>query len=318
MMTRKKTSAPSGDKVLSSSAPALDKEENIVLTSTALLQKAGEQRHFVQGPKPDQDYRETIYNAKIVALLVQGMMLDDSVIRGFMNAFLADPETGYWRKGVRCFCTQFFPHIEARSFQDYMSEYCPIYNKWTGDMDPATDLVILIPIFTGPSSSGHFTTLICDRTHYSDGIFFFLDSYTGEDVANAVENEIQKIPQLWKSGSVFVRATCSSERAQKVHGKQPTEMVRQEKGSNDCGVFTCQNFRAFLHFLDTVDAWDSEKRKTLSIEAASAVSIKVIGNGSAKFIVKAGRRLIERSFSTGTVDPKHRGSLYQLAVVGYN
>lgn len=117
-----------------------------------------------------------------------------------------------------------------------------------------------------------------------------------------------------------MKATCRSERQLASRAKKDDEMVTQGKGTNDCGVFSLQNFRAYLRYLDSIKAWDSSERESLSRDAAMAVKINVYGMaGTPSSLGRSGRHLIEKALRSGMVDPSHSASsLYKVEVVGYN
>jgi hypothetical protein len=54
-----------------------------------------------------------------------------------------------------------------------------------------TFLLVLIPIFTGHYTAGHFKSLILDRTDRDDGIFVFFDSYPGGSLAAEIEEFVK-------------------------------------------------------------------------------------------------------------------------------
>jgi hypothetical protein len=96
---------------------------------------------------------------------------------------------------------------------------------------------MLVPIFTGVTTGGHFSLVIIDRTVYQPGIFFYFGSHESWDKAAFVEvmNALVKTG-LWNKDSQWRNNIA----------RGTSGMPQQGSGTNDCGAFTCCLASAFI------------------------------------------------------------------------
>jgi Ulp1 family protease len=103
------------------------------------------------------------------------------------------------------------------------------------DLDSAK--LLLVPIFTGVTTGGHFLLVIIDRTAYQPGIFFYFGSHESWDKAAFVE----VLDALVKTGLWNTDSRWRNNIARGTSG-----MPQQGRGTNDCGAFTCCLASAFI------------------------------------------------------------------------
>ncbi len=146
-----------------------------------------------------------------------------------------------------------------------------------------TSRLIFLPIFLGPHTSGHWTSLIADRTVLSPGgVLAFFDSLpagTATQNSNQVARALENTP-LFRDGHTWVN----------------TNMIDQAAGSNDCAVCMLLTFAAYL--LAMRDAPGK------NIEAPRHFSMIRISNHrlSAGLFGQTGRRHIYNSICSGKIN----------------
>ena len=72
---------------------------------------------------------------------------------------------------------------------------------WNWEQSP----VMVVQIFTGDGSAGHWSLLVIDRSSYKPGIFVSFDSFGGKQTMQKVKNVITPFPFCKKNQNGSVR-----------------------------------------------------------------------------------------------------------------
>jgi hypothetical protein len=108
---------------------------------------------------------------------------------GCVRGYLASLVKAFWNQGVRRAGDDFFPMIREKSWEFYLDQVERMKDG-SHAIDWENDPVILLPIFTGPYSGGHFSLLVVDRTRYSAGLFLYFDSLPSMGKGIAIDLEV--------------------------------------------------------------------------------------------------------------------------------
>jgi Ulp1 family protease len=182
-------------------------------------------------------------------LLSFGTLLNDNVVLGYLN-LLAVKFNGLGIP-VRIVAPQFYPAFLQEGWtkvQRWVKETGFMQTNWQ------TAEIIVVPIFTGPMYGGHWSGFTVDRTIpigptgirvYKDS----LSSLSSQRASNDLKAYLSTTP-LVDDTSIWVTA----------------DTPVQEAGSNDCAVWMCCGFTAYLK---------ASLQKTLVAKGATDVSGKV-------------------------------------------
>jgi hypothetical protein len=183
------------------------------------------------------------------ALLQQGAMLGSHIVR----AYLYTVGRQFYSVGVRCVDDTFYPKLRSQmrlSPDSFWKRIKKTYKK--ANVDVAK--LLLIPIFSGRTTGGHFSLVIIDRTLYDSGIFFYFGSHEALDSVVAEEVfDVLRRTKLWKKDSRWKLNIAGGS----------SGMPQQGSGTNDCGVFTCCMTSAFIQNALNRHAFDESKRGSL-------------------------------------------------------
>jgi Ulp1 family protease len=205
-------------------------------------------------------------------------MLNDNIVQGYLN-LLAIKFNGLGIS-VRIVMPQFYPTFLREGWTSVQR-----WVKQTGFMDSnwLTAEIILVPIFTGSMFSGHWSGLTIDRRIPigPTGIRVYTDSLPSQFASNDLKARLMTTP-LVQDTSTWITA----------------ETPVQATGSNDCTVWMCCGFTAYLNAV---------KQETLlprgtTYDGGQVGMIMQLNGLSSKDWGLAGRQHIHDSFRNGAIN----------------
>ena len=156
----------------------------------------------------------------------QGCMLTGVTTTAFHNLTC----NHYYMKGVRCTESDFVPDLqlklrengEAHGWHEYLT-VLSFRESGSYNLPWETQKVILIQVFWGPRESGHFASLIVDRTRKGNALAVYADSLT-DFQPNAIEilKEMLQSTPLDIDEMTWIKAS----------------VPKQGRLTNDCGVIS--------------------------------------------------------------------------------
>jgi hypothetical protein len=212
-------------------------------------------------------------------LLTFGSLLNDNVVLGYLN-LLAVKFKGLGIP-VRIVAPQFYPTLLAQGWSKVKG-----WVKETGFMETnwLTSPIILVPIFTGSIYSGHWSGFTIDRSIPigPTGIRVYKDSLSSTFASNALKASLSSTP-LVPDTSIWVTA----------------DTPVQAPGSNDCAVWMCCGFTAYLNA--TVKQTLLAPGTATDNEGQVAMAMQLNGLSSKEWGV-SGRQHIHDSFQNGAIN----------------
>jgi hypothetical protein len=211
-------------------------------------------------------------------LLTFGTLLTDNIVQGYMNLLAVK----FNRLGipVRIVMPQFYPTFLREGWtrvQRWVKETGFMESNWQ------TAQIILVPIFTGSIYSGHWSGFTIDRRIPigPTGIRVYKDSLPSQFASNDLKARLSNTP-LVQDTSIWITA----------------DTPVQATGSNDCAVWMCCGFTAYLNAV---------KQETLLPRGTTCdggqVGMTMQLNGlSSKDWGLAGRQHIHDSFLNGAIN----------------
>ena len=219
----------------------------VIPSSAVKTSKKATKNLLVDGPDPDCPVMGRLqleYDKDMWPLMQQGRMVTGFTTSCYFNILTRL----HYHLGVRC------------SGDEFLGAYGNIVQQNTGDRDAVfnrflqgharfgrvagTELrvkrlkedwryapVLLLQIFEGMYTAGHFSLLIVDRTVHAPGIFIYIDSFrvlfpgTFEKVKKLVGNS-----PISKKGARWIEGT----------------ITQQGPSTNDCGIFMCMFASAYV------------------------------------------------------------------------
>ena len=151
---------------------------------------------------------------------------------------------------------------------------------WNWEQSP----VMVVQIFTGDNSAGHWSLLIIDRSSYKPGIFVYFDSLGGgKHTMQEVKNVFTRFP--------FCRRTSKW-----IHACVP----KQGSRTNDCGVYMTCLATAFVKSILERDSAVGGSNQRLPYTSVT-VELNGVGADAYAFGIE-GRRHLMRSMTDMRID----------------
>jgi hypothetical protein len=181
----------------------------------------------ISGPKFPHRGAVIVQPVDSMALFQTGSLINDNVVQGYLN-MLAHKAASLDIE-LHTLAPQFYPVLSSRGW-DGVARWLQATRLSESSWE--TSPLIFLPIFLGPHDSGHWTSLIADRTVLLPSLLAFSDSLPAGTAAlnsNQVARALENTP-LFKEGHLWIN----------------TDMVEQASGSNDCAVFMLLTFATYL------------------------------------------------------------------------
>jgi Ulp1 family protease len=180
-----------------------------------------------------------------MALFRTGSLINENVVQGYLN-MLAHKAASFEIE-FHTLAPQLYPVLSNRGWD--------CVDRWSratqlSEASWGTSRLIFLPIFLGPHTFGHWTSLIVDRTVLLPGLLVFSDSLpagTAAQNSNQVTRALENTPLL-EEGHTWVN----------------TNMIKQSGGSNDCAVFMLLTFVAYLLAMPDAPGRNIEVPKPIS------------------------------------------------------
>jgi hypothetical protein len=251
----------------------VDGESEVDNTGWLLLEPV-----WIPGPVDPQRGGCVVAPADSRNLLTFGTLLNDNIVQGYLNLLAVKfNELGI---SVRIVMPQFYPTLLQYGWTRVQN-----WVKGTGFMESnwQTAQIILVPIFTGSIYSGHWSGFTIDRRIPigPTGIRVYKDSLPSQVASNNLKARLLSTP-LVQDTSIWITA----------------DTPVQATGSNDCAVWMCCGFTAYLKAV---------KQETLLPRGTTydggQVGMTMRLNGlSSKDWGLAGRQHIHDSFRNGAIN----------------
>jgi 3'-5' exonuclease len=175
----------------------------------------------------------TLSFSDTATMLDYGEMLNDNIISGYLN--LLAKKCKEFGCDVRVVSTQFYP-----AFQQHGWSRVRRWVRETGGMASNWESapLIFLPVFTGPTHSGHWTACVVDRVRLfaSGGVVIYQDSLSptaAQASSKSLMTSLSGTPLLKNEATHWITVDA------------PT----QAPGSNACGVHVCGFFAAYASAL---------------------------------------------------------------------
>jgi Ulp1 family protease len=241
----------------------------------------------IPGPNGGVRGTVTLSFSDTAAILDYGKMLNDNIITGYLN-LLAQKcrELGH---DIRVVPPQFYPAFQQHGWsrvQQWVHETRGMASNW--ESAP----LIFIPIFTGPSDSGHYTGCVADRVRLSGatgGVVVYEDSLSpaaAQSSSNALKKSLLGTPLAKNSETQWITADA------------PT----QAPGSNACGVHVCDFFAGYASALLNACLYS---KVDLSQATTVSARMQILGVSAQEWGQIGRRHILEslRSCSINLQDP---------------
>jgi hypothetical protein len=212
-----------------------------------------------------------------MALFQTGSHINDNVVQGYLN--MLAHKAASLKIELQTLAPQFYPVLSKFGW-DGVSRW--LRETHLSEAGWGTSRLIFLPIFLGSNNSGHWTSLIADRTFLLPGLLVFSDSLLADTAAqnsNQVSRALENTPLL-KEGHTWVN----------------TNMIDQAASSNDCAVFMLLTFAAYLLAMRDAPGGNMELPKSFSRIQISNRSL------SAGEFGRMGRRHIYDSICAGKIN----------------
>ena len=148
----------------------------------------------VSGPNPDQPHqgRERIKTGGWNDLRTAGRMICGRVVRSYLNIAIKDS----FLLGALPAGAEFFQTLCMYGWDTIMSRM-QFAKDGTPEIDWVRDPLILVPIFTGATTCGHFSGHIIDsRTVRKSGLLLYFDTIKslGDETFTVLKDRVEKTP----------------------------------------------------------------------------------------------------------------------------
>ena len=224
-------------------------------------------------------YGVTINSADVSDMLRVGALIDDNVVQGYYN-LLRQRFSGL---GVRVVNTNFFSTLQQNSWNNVARWVKEVEGVESGTWETAR--TILVPIFSGSNTGGHWSNFLVDRSFQGEAtstreLLVCADSLQPDNMSQSLRKELVGTPLCPERPNV-----------------EWVVSPRTGQGPNDCAVHSCVKAAAYLKALE---------KRSLCAYRKDIVKPKVSFSFSGKLTLEEwgqlGRRHLLNSLCCGKID----------------